>query len=99
MGTADAQEIGENSQENTILKWKEELWIPLAKAVASSDEIDLKEMQRNTIPILVKADPEYTPPKEFGGRSGGAIPLPLLVVAVILALIAVLFATGAINAP
>jgi len=99
MGEADAQEIGENSQENTILKWKEELWIPLAKAVASNEETDLKEMQKGAMPILVKADPDYTPPKEFGGRSGGGIQMNLLVVAVIIALIAALFATGVIEAP
>ena len=99
MGKADAQEIGENSQANTILKWKEELWIPLAKAVALNEEVDVKEMQKGAIPILVKADPEYTPPKEFGGRSGGAIPLPLLIAAVILALVAALFATGTFDAP
>jgi len=99
MGKADAQEIGENSQENTILKWKEELWIPLAKAVASSEKVDLKEMQKGAIPILVKADPEYTPPKEFGGQFGGGIPLPLLIAAIILALIAALYATGSFDTP
>ena len=99
MGKADAREIGENSQENTILKWKEELWIPLAKAVASSDDVDLKKMQKGAIPILVKADPEYTPPKELGGRSAAAIPMHLLIVAVILALLAALFAIGAIESP
>jgi len=100
MGKADAKQIGENSQENTIIKWKEGLWIPLAKAVAAEEDesVDLKEMQKGAIPIMVKADPDYTPPKEFGGRSG-AIQMHLLVVAVIVALIAALFMTGAIEAP
>lgn len=105
MGEADASEIGENSQENTIVKWKEELLIPLAKAVAVANSEDessvdaVKAMQKGAIPILVKVDPDYTPPKEFGGRSGGAIPLPMLAAAIIMALIAALFVTGTINAP
>lgn len=100
MGKADAKQIGENSQENTILKWKEGLWIPLAKAVAAEEDesINLKEMQKGAIPIMVKADPDYTPPKEFGGRSG-AIQMHLLVVAVIVALIAALLMTGVIESP
>jgi len=111
MGEADASQIGdgETSQRNTIIKWKEELWIPLAKAVATAEDkdndessvvdVDVKNMQKGSIPILMKIDPDYTPPKEFGGRAGGAIPMHLLVVAVIVALIAALFLTGVIEAP
>jgi sulfite reductase alpha subunit-like flavoprotein len=111
MGEADASQIGETSQRNTIIKWKEELWIPLAKAVAaatakgndndeSSDAgVDVKTMQKGSIPILMQIDPDYTPPKEFGGRSSAAIPMHLLAVAVIVALIAALFLTGVIEAP
>jgi sulfite reductase alpha subunit-like flavoprotein len=106
MGEADAHQMGENSQQNTIIKWKEELWIPLAKAVAAAEDessppvvVDVKNMQKGAIPILMKVDPDYTPPKEFGGRSGGAIPMHLLAVALIVALIAALFVTGVIETP
>ena len=103
MGEADAQEIGENSQENAIAKWKKELMIPLAKAVAAANsdscKDDIQEMQKSAIPILVKIDPDYTPPKEFGGRSAGAIPMHLLAVAVIMALVAALFVTGTLEVP
>ena len=120
MGKADAKQIGENSQENVIAKWKEEMWIPLAKtmsaqAAASDDDddddddkddvavakdvVNVKEMQAGVIPILMKIDPEYNPPKEFGGRSfSGGIPTHLVVLAVIVALIAALFVTGTIQA-
>jgi len=110
MGKADAKQIGENSQENVIAKWKEEMWIPLAKSIAAvtvdenknSEEAKtdiMKEMQAATIPILMKIDPDYTPPKEFGGRSAGAIPTNLLLVAIIMAVIATLFVTGKIQVP
>jgi len=116
MGKADAKQIGENSQENTIKNWKEELWTPLAGAVAvaasagssssssiSNIENDIetttKAMQANSIPILMKIDPDYTPPKALGGRSGGAIPIHLVVVALIVALIAALFVSGKIETP
>ena len=114
MGKADAKQIGENSQENTIKNWKEELWTPLAKAVAASAgsssssnisniendiETTTKAMQANSIPILMKIDPDYTPPKALGGRSGGAIPIHLVVVALIVALIAALFVSGKIETP
>eukprot|EP00536_Pseudo-nitzschia_multiseries_P003226 jgi/Psemu1/185310/e_gw1.48.124.1 len=106
MGKADAKQIGENSQENVIAKWKDELWVPLAKSIAAAaDETSeeaaskLKQMQIDTIPLLMKIDPDYTPPKEFGGRSGAAIPMQLLLVAIIVAVIAALFATGTIQVP
>ena len=101
MGKADAKQIGENSQENTIKEWKDFLWVPLAKSLATSandESVDLKEMQKSAIPILVKIDPDYTPPKEFGGKSSG-IPMLLLALAVLVALIAALFVTGTIETP
>jgi len=119
MAKADAKQIGDNSQENVIAKWKEEMWIPIAKALSSSDDSDpsnkssdsedadaavtgpindVKKMQAGAIPILMKLDPEYNPPKELGERASGGIPMHL-VVAVIVALIAALFVTGTIQAP
>lgn len=102
MAKADAKQIGANSQENVIAKWKENILVPLAKTIAASaddESVNVKGMQAASIPILTKIDPDYTPPKEFGGNSGEAIPMNLLVVAILLAIIAALFATGTIQAP
>mmetsp|Transcript_15309 Transcript_15309/g.35293 ORF Transcript_15309/g.35293 Transcript_15309/m.35293 type:complete len:259 (+) Transcript_15309:65-841(+) len=106
MGKADAKQIGENSQENVIAKWKDELWVPLAKSIAAAADFTseeaankLKQMQADTIPILMKIDPDYIPPKEFGGRSGASIPTHLLIAALIVAVIAALLVTGTIQAP
>ncbi len=96
MGKADAKQIGETSQANTILKWKKDLWIPLAKAVAADVEVDTEEMQKVAIPIYAKVDPDYVPP---GGRSGGPIQMYLLVVAVLMALLAYLVTSGMIELP
>ena len=106
MGKADAKQIGEDSQANVIARWKKELLVPLARSLAaaaddaSEESADtVKQMQACSIPIVMKIDPDYTPPKEFGGRSGGAIPMNLFIVAVIVAVIAALFVTGKIEAP
>lgn len=95
LGKADAKQIGEGAQANIIVKWKEDILIPLTKALASEpdDELDLEEVQKSAIKIMTKIDPDYVPP---GGRPGGAIPMPLLVVALIMVLLAALFVSGTI---
>ena len=97
LGKADAKQIGETSQANTIIKWKEDLLAPLAKSLAAkpSEELDLEEVQKSAIDIVCKIDPDYVPP---GGRKGGAIPMPLMVLALI-ALIAALVMSGVIELP
>lgn len=66
MGKADAHQIGNQAQDKTISRWIEDLWIPLGKALAAGgDDVDLKDMQAKTIPLLMELDPEYQPPKEF----------------------------------
>ena len=103
MGKADAnakKQLGNDAQDKVIARWKEELYIPLAKALSSSSSStdaavvkDVKEMQADTIPILMKLDKDYTPPKEF--RKGmsitaavGGIPIIYLILGIIVALVA-----------
>ena len=101
MGKADAnakKQLGNDAQDKVIARWKEELYIPLAKALSSlssTDAVvkDVKEMQADTIPILMKLDKDYTPPKEF--RKGmsitaavGGIPIIYLILGIIVALVA-----------
>ena len=97
LGKADAKQIGETSQANKIIKWKEDLLAPLAKSLAAkpSEELDLEEVQKSAIDIVCKIDPDYVPP---GGRKGGAIPMPLMVLALI-ALLAALVMSGVIELP
>ena len=97
LGKADAKQIGEDSQANKIIKWKEDLLAPLAKSLAAkpSEELDLEEVQKSAIDIVCKIDPDYVPP---GGRKGGAIPMPLMVLALI-ALLAALVMSGVIELP
>ncbi|MGK3739081.1 MAG: sulfite reductase alpha subunit-like flavoprotein [Bacillariaceae sp.] len=98
-GDANAKKLGNDAQDQVIARWKEELYIPLAKALSTStstdavkDVKDVKEMQADTIPILMKLDKDYTPPKEF--RKGisittvGGIPIVYLILGIIVALIA-----------
>jgi hypothetical protein len=97
MGKADAnaKKLGNDAQDKVIARWKEELYIPLAKALSSpsTDAVkDVKEMQADTIPILMKLDKDYIPPKEF--RKGmsitavGGIPIIYLILGIIAALVA-----------
>ena len=97
LGKADAKQIGETSQANTIAKWKKDLLVPLAKSLAQkpSEELDLQEVQQSAISIVCKIDPDYVPP---GGRKGGAIPMQLLVLALV-ALLAALVMSGVIELP
>ena len=98
MARADASEIGENAQEKVIANWVEKLWIPLAKVLAEDEPGGsvsahaLKQMQVNTIPILVKLDPDYVPPSTFQDEPKGAFPA-IYVVGVAIALLALLVAT------
>lgn len=95
-GDANAKKLGNDAQDQVIARWKEELYIPLAKALSTSTSTDavkdVKEMQADTIPILMKLDKDYTPPKEF--RKGisittvGGIPIVYLILGIIVALIA-----------
>ena len=64
MARADANALGEDSQDKTITRWIDGLWIPLAKAISAQSIVDTKAMQGNTIPLLMKLDPDYVPPKE-----------------------------------
>lgn len=70
MAQADADGIREKGQDRTIRRWVDEIWIPLAKEICSDDKVDTKAMQANTIPLLMKLDPDYTPPKEVSSKGG-----------------------------
>lgn len=81
MARANANALGEESQDKTIARWIEDIWVPLAKAICAQDNVDTKAMQANTILLLMKLDPDYVPPKESAKK--GAIPSSLLGVAVL----------------
>jgi sulfite reductase alpha subunit-like flavoprotein len=100
MAQADADGMRETGQDATIRRWVEDLWVPLAKAMcsASDDEtnvrvVDTKAMQANTIPLLMKLDPDYTPPKELlkgkGGNNSGPCSTTMGLAGLSLAVIAI----------
>eukprot|EP00980_Cylindrotheca_fusiformis_P017386 scaffold5395_cov126-Cylindrotheca_fusiformis.AAC.6 len=62
MGKCDASATGDNSQDKVIKKWSQDILVPLAKALADDTEVDTSSMQSKTIPLLMKLDPDYTPP-------------------------------------
>ena len=75
LGKADATGLGDNSQDKVIARWVQSIWVPLAKALATKTEVSVEEMHQKTIPLLMKLDPDYTPPKEMqpakvGGTAG-----------------------------
>jgi len=99
MGKADAnaKKIGNDAQDKVITRWKEDLYIPLAKALSVQDNTGKngKEMQTDTIPILMKLDPDYIPPKEFlKGTSTVGIPIVFLMLGLIVAMVAALVITA-----
>mmetsp|Transcript_44271 Transcript_44271/g.106646 ORF Transcript_44271/g.106646 Transcript_44271/m.106646 type:complete len:240 (-) Transcript_44271:65-784(-) len=69
LGKCDASEMGEKAQDKVIKKWSNDMLLPLAKALAETDEVDTAKMQLETIPLLVKLDPDYTPPNSGKGGS------------------------------
>lgn len=71
MGKADAKGMGEKAQDKVISRWVSDLWKPLGKSLADESDIDVKEMQKKTIPVLMKLDPDYTPPKELQTKKDG----------------------------
>lgn len=100
MAAADADGLREKGQDATIRRWVEGIWVPLAKAICSEDQVDTKAMQVNTIPLLAKLDPDYTPPKEIvvgAGGNGGLSSTILGVAGLSLVVAAVAVATSTAN--
>lgn len=64
MARADANAMGDDAQDKVIKRWVQKIIVPLAKALADDSEVDTISMQSKTIPLLVKLDPDYTPPSE-----------------------------------
>lgn len=91
MGKADAHALGDLAQDKTIARWVEALWIPLAKALCAPDEVDTKSMQAQTIPLLMKLDPDYTPPNANKDSSSAFLGLVALALAGALAATAVAY--------
>jgi MioC protein len=75
LGTADARKSGDNAQDKVIARWIESAWVPLAKALAreKDEDVNLQQMQRKTIELLLELDPDYTPPKEYQKGSKGGL--------------------------
>jgi len=95
MGEADAnaKNIRDDAQDKVIARWKEQLYIPLATALSIPDDTakNVKEMQADTIKILVKLDPDYIPPKEYlKVMPTRGIPIYFLILGLIVALVAIL---------
>jgi sulfite reductase alpha subunit-like flavoprotein len=67
LGKANANALGDDAQDKVIARWISDLWLPLAKSLSNDDDdkVNVAEMQRQTIPLLIKLDPDYTPPKEL----------------------------------
>lgn len=68
LGECDASEMGEKAQDKVIKKWSNDMLLPLAKALAETDEVDTAKMQAATIPLMVKLNPDYAPPN--AGKDG-----------------------------
>lgn len=95
LANADADGRGDQAQDKTIAKWIDGIWIPLAKAICADEEVDTEAMQSKTIPLLMKLDPDYTPPKTAQGGNGG---LSLAVVGLAgLSLLGIVIAVAAAN--
>lgn len=70
MGKGDASAMGEKSQDKVVKKWSQDILVPLAKALADESEVDTLTMQSKTIPLMMKLDPDYSPPKQNERESG-----------------------------
>jgi sulfite reductase alpha subunit-like flavoprotein len=73
MGKANANALGDEAQDKVIANWVKDLWVPLAKVLVDDEDVDVKEMQQKTIPLLMKLDPDYTPPKELRTKTKGGL--------------------------
>jgi len=71
MAKADADGSDDEAQDVTIANWIEGIWVPLAKEISSDEKVDTKAMQAKMIPLLMKLDPDYTPPKAAQQGTGG----------------------------
>mmetsp|Transcript_40754 Transcript_40754/g.41344 ORF Transcript_40754/g.41344 Transcript_40754/m.41344 type:complete len:103 (-) Transcript_40754:331-639(-) len=88
------KKIRNEAQDKVIARWKEQLYFPLAKALSVPDDTakNVKEMQADTIQILMKLDPDYIPPNEFLKKMSNTrgIPVFFLILGLIVALVAIL---------
>ena len=62
MAKADADASADDPQDKVIADWIDRILLPVAKVLADDTKVDLDAMQKNTIPLLCKLDPDYTPP-------------------------------------
>ena len=85
---------GNDAQDKVIKRWSDGILIPLAKALCDTSEIDTLSMQSKTIPLLVKLDPDYTPPAAFSEKKSSNI---TIIVSLLIALIAVIVAMYVMN--
>jgi len=68
LAKCDAAAIGDDAQDKVIQQWSKDILVPLAKALADETEVDTEKMQAETIPLLIKLDPDYKPPSS--GKEG-----------------------------
>ncbi|KAG7344761.1 flavodoxin [Nitzschia inconspicua] len=116
LGKADAHQMGEQAQDKVIQRWIDDLWLPLAKALTTpppppttttndNDKkgvMDAKEMQRQTLQLLKRLDPDFKITASVGDNNnnnnlnGTTI---LIAMAILVAIVAVLLGTGVIPLP
>jgi sulfite reductase alpha subunit-like flavoprotein len=88
MGKANANAMGEDSQDKVIEKWVQDILPSLANALADDTEVDTASMQSKTIPLLMKLDPDYSPSNESDSRMLAYIGLGTVLVGAVAAVAA-----------
>ncbi|KAG7370342.1 flavodoxin [Nitzschia inconspicua] len=110
LGKADAHQMGEQAQDKVIQRWIDDLWLPLAKALTTTTTtindndkgvVDAKEMQRQTLQLLKRLDPDFKITASVGGSNNNNLnsTTVLLAMAILVALVAVLLGTRVIPLP
>lgn len=99
MGKANANaDLGEDeAQDKVIKRWVQDILTPLAKALCDTKEVDTLAMQSKTIPLLMKLDPDYTPPAGASDNKFSTTIILSILVALIAAIVAMFVMNGGFN--
>jgi len=96
LGKGDAHQIGDKAQDKVIARWIDDLWLPLAKTIADTDEnVNVKQMQAKSIPVLLEIDPDIFP----STSSQGGVPILFLFIGILAAILAALVGSGILKLP
>ena len=80
--------------DKVIKRWVQEILTPLAKALCDTKEVDTLAMQSKTIPLLMKLDPDYTPPAGASDNKFSTTIILSILVALIAAIVAMFVMNG-----